>query len=653
MRRRSGTRWTTAIAMGALLGIQLAGPSAFAGAGGTATPIKHVIVIIGENHSFDNVYATYQPKHRETIKNLLSLGIVNADGTPGPNSAIATQFSVNTVPSTYFLSVDPTNKTAYSPYLPAIHLAGAPSAPFSLTDLESGNATQPPFDNTVSDSLLETIVPTMEPSDIGLLRTGASGLGATGIDTRVTNASTLPNTSFQWTGPTFPYDSFTGSPVHRFFHMWQQQDCNAVANHTTADPAGCLKDLYPYVDIARGPDAGGDSMAFFNVQAGDAPLFKQLADAYTINDNFHQPAMGGTAQNHVELFMGDAIPWETFTPVTTPPSPPMTAPPASQIANPNPKTPGTPGSDKYKVDKEWTMCSDTSQPGVGPIISYLGTLSYPLSPQTCASGKYYMINNLSPGYLPNGQVDQPGIVGGASVPPSTLRTIGDALNDAGVSWKYYGGSYNAAVDVANGSTDPIEQYDASQYCDHCNFPAYATSLMGNPTQRAAHVKDAVDFLNDIKTNNLPAVSFVKPDGNVDGHPASGKLDLYEATLEQTLDLLQQQPQPFRDTAVFITFDEGDGSWDSGYFQPVDFFGDGPRIPLVVVSKYSKGGKVVHSYNDQVSILKFIERNWGFGPLTSRSRDNLHNPTPGSDPYVPGNSPAIGDLFDMFNFKNNN
>jgi phospholipase C len=65
-------------------------------------------VIIGENHSFDNVYATHQAKPGETIENLLSLGIVNADGTPGPNSAIAKQFSVNTVPSTYFLSVDPT-----------------------------------------------------------------------------------------------------------------------------------------------------------------------------------------------------------------------------------------------------------------------------------------------------------------------------------------------------------------------------------------------------------------------------------------------------------------------------------------------------------------------------------------------------------------
>jgi phospholipase C len=58
---------------------------------------------------------------------------------------------------------------------------------------------------------------------------------------------------------------------------------------------------------------------------------------------------------------------------------------------------------------------------------------------------------------------------------------------------------------------------------------------------------------------------------------------------------------------------------------------------------------VHTYYDHVSGLKFIEANWGLSPLTGRSRDNLPNPTASSNPYVPGNSPAIGDLMDMFNF----
>src|ERR1700730_600841 len=55
----------------------------------TATPIQHVIVIIGENRTFDHVFATYQPRHGERVSNLLSKGIVNADGTPGPNFFLA------------------------------------------------------------------------------------------------------------------------------------------------------------------------------------------------------------------------------------------------------------------------------------------------------------------------------------------------------------------------------------------------------------------------------------------------------------------------------------------------------------------------------------------------------------------------------------
>jgi phospholipase C len=101
----------------------------------------------------------------------------------------------------------------------------------------------------------------------------------------------------------------------------------------------------------------------------------------------------------------------------------------------------------------------------------------------------------------------------------------------------------------------------------------------------------------------------------------------------------------------VTFDESGGFWDSGFFQPLDFFGDGPRIPLVVISPFSRGGKVVHSYNDHASVVKFIERNWDLKPLTLRSRDNLPNPKMNStNPYVPVNMPAVGDLFDMFDFE---
>jgi len=103
------------------------------------------------------------------------------------------------------------------------------------------------------------------------------------------------------------------------------------------------------------------------------------------------------------------------------------------------------------------------------------------------------------------------------------------------------------------------------------------------------------------------------------------------------------------TAIFVTFDEGGGYYDSGYIQPVDFFGDGTRIPLLIVSPYSTGGVVNHSYADHVSIIKFIERNWSLPTIGPNTRDNFPNPVVGSNAYVPTNSPALDDLFDAFNF----
>jgi len=603
----------------------------------TATPIEHVIVLIGENRTFDHLYATYQPKKGQSVLNLLSQGIIVADGRPGPNFDRSRQFTVNTpLPAQYFITSE--NKTAYAPFLPTPELGGAPNRAISQADLNANpTGVQPPFDNTISTQALDRNEPSLEDRDLGLLRTGATGAAdTTGPDLRVQNATTLPNGVFQLTGPTLPYDSYTGDMVHRLFHMWQQSDCS-IAHATRTNPSGCLNDLYPFVGIARADDSGANAMGFYNMQQGDAPLLKKLADEFTMSDNFHQSIMGGTAANHVALGSGDAIFWTPFAGQATPP--------AATVANPDPQAPT---SDKYKRDRQWTNCSDRSQPGIAAVVDYLATLPY--HPHAnCEAGHFYMVNNLSPGFLPNGVIDSAAITAGTKVPPSPLRTIGDALNEKGVSWAYFGGGFDAAVRVANGNPrDAFDQLVAANYCDICNFASYTSSIMGDPAQRAAHMKDAIDFFDALESGQLPAVSFLKPDSFLDGHPASSKVDLFEAMLQKILDGLKGDRA--NDTALFIAFDEGGGYWDSGFMQPLDFFGDGPRIPFIVVSKYSRGGRVVHTYQDHVSITKFIERNWGLAPLTARSRDNLPNPVQRADnAYVPVNMPAIGDLFDMFKF----
>ncbi len=645
-------RWPRRAAAGTVFGAVMA--CGLAGAGERAdkdaaahrvktdTPIKHLIVLIGENRTFDHVYATYQPKHGQSVANLLSEGIILKSGQPGLHFIKSQQYQINQpYPSTYFIDALVTaGKTVYqqsplTPTFPVPNTAYVPPVPGGL-----GDPFQAPFDPfLVPDEELPRIEPSLETSDLDFLRTGASGLLKFSNDTRVTNATTLPNGVFEITGSTLPYDSYTGDMVHRLFHMWQQSDCD-VLNATPSNPSGCLSDLYPFVGVARNDGSGSNSMGFYNMLNGDAPIFKQIADAYTINDNYHQPVMGGTAVQHTMLGTADAIPWDTFQGVTQPPTP--------SVADPDPQS----STDvSFQRDKAWTNCSDLAQPGIPPIVNYLKSLPWHPSPN-CESGRFYMINNLSPGFLPNGDIDAASILTGSKVPPSGLRTIGDALNEKKISWAYSGGGYNAAVRVASGSTDPVDQLIANNYCDICNPFSYASSIMGDPKQRKEHIKDAIDFFSELDHGHLPSIAYVKPDSLVDGHPASSKLDLFEAMLENILDKLKAHPELFEETAFLVTFDEGGGYWDSGFIQPLDFFGDGPRIPLIVISPFSRGGKVVHSYNDHASIVKFIERNWDLKPLTHRSRDNLHNPKMNSsNPYVPVNMPAIGDLFDMFDFDN--
>jgi phospholipase C len=115
--------------------------------------------------------------------------------------------------------------------------------------------------------------------------------------------------------------------------------------------------------------------------------------------------------------------------------------------------------------------------------------------------------------------------------------------------------------------------------------------------------------------------------------------------------VQANPRLWQSTAILITTDEGGGYFDSGYVQALDYFGDGTRIPLIAVSPYTRPGHISHEYTDHVSVLKFIERNWSLPTISPRSRDNLVNPIPSAaNPYVPRNTPAIGDLFDLFDFS---
>jgi phospholipase C len=597
----------------------------------TASPIQHVIVIIGENRSFDHVFATYQPKRGETISNLLSKGIIDANGKPGPNYSLSAQYSA--VDNTTY-DIHPGEKTIYSNVPPVV--AGGPTNAYIS-----------------SMALAREIEPgTLAPGYYHDLLIGGTGLAPYVVaDTRLPNVFDLPEGAFELT-PFINYNDYANSPVHRFYQMWQQTDCN-VETASADNPSGCLSDLFPWVEVTIGAGSDGSSgyttpptnylstgegstsMEFYNVQKGDAPYLKSLADKYTLSDNFHQSVMGGTMANHIEFGFADSIWYSDGKGVAL-------TPPAAQIENPNPQ----PNTNNWYDDDGYNSgsyvgCADLSQPGVPAVVNYLESLPRPVKPN-CDAGHFYILNNYNPGFNADGSSALP--LSPLTVPGSSVRHIGDALLEKNIPWKYYGDGWDVYL------SDPTFANPLDTYCNICNPFQYATDIMTNATLRTEHIQDAQNIYEDIKASELPAVSIIKPGWPSDGHPASSKVELFEGFAKNVVDAVQANPALWATTAIFITFDEGGGYYDSGYIQPVDFFGDGTRIPLLIVSPFSQGGHVNHAYSDHVSITKFIERNFHLKPLTARSRDNLPNPRTAKDnPYVPLNSPAIDDLFDAFKF----
>jgi phospholipase C len=589
----------------------------------TRTPIKHVIVLVGENRTFDHVFATYTPKNNQRIWNLLSRQIIDADGKPGPNYAEATQQSATTDDALGY-QLSPGQKQAFAT-LPT-PLAGGPTAPL-FTSIDDAKAAETSLPDDYYQYLLS----------------GATGLSAGDPDTRIPGVAALPPGPFRIT-PAIPYDAYTGDPVHRFYQMWQQLDCSA-AQATRENPSGCKNDLFAWVEstISTGSNGnappspfkdieGARSLGFYDIGAGDAPYFKYMADQFAMSDNFHQAIQGGTGANHVALGTGDAV-WFSDG------NGGALVPPELNTENPDPQL----GSNNYYTQDgysggTYSQCADASAPGVKAVRSYLSDLGIP---DNCDAGHYYLLNNYAPGYLGDGTVNNDQF----AIPPSSVRNIGDALLERDISWRYYGDSWNRYV-ADTAATDPLDDY-----CDICNPFQYATSIMGNPDVRNEHIKDTQDLYADIDKGWLPAFAIVKPAGLIDGHPASSKLNLFEGFSKRIIDAIQKHPELWRDTVVFVTFDEGGGYYDSGYVQPVDFFGDGTRIPFMAVSPWVKTAHVSHHYADHVSILKFVERNWRLSPLTQRSRDNLPNPRATLDnPWVPRNGPALDDLFDLFDFS---
>jgi len=536
------------------------------------TPIKHLIVVVGENRSFDHLFATYQPVAGQNVFNLRSEGIINADGSPGRNFRKAQQWQAGDRGS---YSITPTKAQPY------------------------GTLPQPNANH-------------------------ALGLTPNEIDTRF--PATLPAGPFQ-ISKFVPYPlSYTGDPVHRFFQMWQQFDEGR-------------NDLFTWVGVSIGTGSngrpppspfdnqsthqGGVAMGFYNMSEGDVPVFKFIADNYALSDNYHQGIMGGTGADFIYLGTGDVAFYGDGNGNAR-------RPPENQIEDPNPRT-GT--NNWYTQDGfsggSYVNCSDEKQPGVKTILDYLKSINVS---SRCEPDHFYLVNNYGPAYTAKGapiDLKQHPF----TLPPQTIPTFGEALSKTGVSWKYYIGGHRGADET---------------WCSICNPLQFSKVIM--TTDLRDHIGDVSDFYNDVKDDALPSVSFVRPYEPYSGHPANSAVSAYEYFVLSIANDVISRGTLFENTAIIVTFDEGGGYYDSGYIQTLDFFDDGTRTPLMIISPYVAPGHMDHTYYDHGSILKFIEANWSVPPMSSRSRDNFPNPMANDNSYVPINQPAIGDLMKMFDFS---
>lgn len=266
----------------------------------------------------------------------------------------------------------------------------------------------------------------------------------------------------------------------------------------------------------------------------------------------------------------------------------------------------------WALAAEWTLADNFFQAAWGP-----------------SNLNYMMLIAGRPIRTSNGLLDQ---VTGSGRPPQTHRNIGDLLNDAGVSWAWYVGPGDEDTPVFDGGP----------------FRYYANV---NPAYAAAHFRKYSRFLQDMAGGNLPAVSFVQT-FCFSEHAGFG--DCYEDVFDSQEfvgNLVQslQASSAWPTAAILVTYDECGGFWDhvsppqhvdvvdgnaydgtthlDGRFYPV--LGDGPRVPLLVVSPFARRHHVASGPYDSCSITRFIEDNWNLPRLntgtTDVTRDATTNP----------------------------
>jgi phospholipase C len=197
-----------------------------------------------------------------------------------------------------------------------------------------------------------------------------------------------------------------------------------------------------------------------------------------------------------------------------------------------------------------------------------------------------------------------------SVPPggfNKIPTIFDRLEKAGVSWKFYVQNYDPQITFrSRQNTDRGSQIVWVPLLDYARY-------LDNP-KLFSHIVDADQYYSDLRNGTLPQVAFIAPSGASE-HPP-GSIQAGERFVRTLIGALTSS-RYWSSSAFTWSYDDWGGWYDHVVPPHRDRFGDGFRVPALLVSPYARRGFIDHTELDHTSFLKFIEQNWNLRPLASR------------------------------------
>jgi acid phosphatase len=414
----------------------------------------------------------------------------------------------------------------------------------------------------------------------------------------ITQAQTahLPNMPFGIDGPkgfNQPLSVITRDLWHRFYENQMQID-------------GGKNDRF-----VAWADSGALVMGHYD---GSKLLLWKIAKQYTLADNFFMGMFGGSYVNHVWLICACVLKY--------------------------------PNADRSPAK---SSISEVEADGLTLKIS-------PFSPKSALDGPprfvnsdnltpdFYAVNTMQPPYQPS--ANKP-LVGGdpafanpanpTTLPPQTEKTIGDLLSAKGVSWAWYAGAWQAALDGHNSLPVPNFQYHHQPF-------NYFVSMGPGTAERAKHLKDGglagARFIEAIDRGQLEQVVFYKPQGNLNEHAGYADVRSGDAHIADVVEHLRKSPQ-WAHMVVILTYDENGGFWDHVAPPKGDRWGPGTRIPAIVVSPFAKRNYIDHTAYDTTSILRLITKRFGLPVLAGIQARDAQMKAEGS--------PPLGDLTNALSF----